>query len=164
MPGRAHRKTNRNPVGHPPKEDCFMATKSLRATRPLGNSYLALIEEFPLRPIRSEAELNRAIAVVDALSDRSKLSRDEHDYLLVLAGLIEAFEDAHQPIPPVAGVAMLRPLIEFKGVTQAQVATATGIAESTLSELLAGKRKLATKHITALAKYFKVDPALLLPD
>jgi HTH-type transcriptional regulator / antitoxin HigA len=157
-------KTDRDPVWHLPNEDCLMATKTRRTARPLADSYLALIEEFPLRPIRSEAELNRAIGMIDALSDRSKLSRDEHDYLLVLAGLIEVFEDAHQPIPTAAGVAMLRSLIEFKGVTQAQVATKTGIAESTLSEILAGKRKLAAKHISALAKYFKVDPALLLPD
>jgi HTH-type transcriptional regulator/antitoxin HigA len=102
--------------------------------------------------------------MVDALSDRSRLSKDEHDYLLVLSGLIEVFEDAHQPIPMVTGVAMLRTLVEFKGVTQAHVANETGIAESTLSELLAGKRKLAAKYITVLAKYFKVDPALLLPD
>jgi HTH-type transcriptional regulator / antitoxin HigA len=141
-----------------------MATKTRRAARPLPDSYLALIEEFPLRPIRSEAELDRAIAMVVALSDRSRLSKDEHDYLLVLAGLIEIFEDTHQPITAVAGVAMLRSLIEFKGVTQAQVAARTGIAESTLSEILAGKRKLAAKHITALAKYFNVDPALLLLD
>ena len=141
-----------------------MATKTRQAARPLAESYLSLIEEFPLRPIRSEAELNRAIDMVDALSDRSKLSRDERDYLLVLAGLIEVFEDAHQPIPTVTGIAALRSLIEFKGVPQAHVAASTGIAESTLSEILTGKRKLAAKHITALAKYFKVDPALLLPE
>ena len=48
---------------------------------------------------------------------------------------------------------MLRSLIEFKGETQARVAARTGIPESTLSEILAGKRKLAIKHVSALAKY-----------
>jgi transcriptional regulator with XRE-family HTH domain len=43
------------------------------------------------------------------------------------------------------------------------VAAEAGIAESTLSEILAGKRKFGIKYITALAGYFKVDPGLFIP-
>ena len=130
-----------------------------------GNTegYLALIRELELRPIRSEADLDRAIAMLDALSDRETLSPDEHDYLLVLSGLIENYEDEHHPIPVVSGVPMLRYLIESKGIPQARVAAEAGIAESALSEILAGKRKLGIKYITALAGYFKVDPGLFIP-
>jgi HTH-type transcriptional regulator/antitoxin HigA len=141
-----------------------MATRTVGIGRPAGDGYLALVRGFPLRPIRTEAELEGAIAIVDTLSDRNNLADDEHDYLLVLSSLIEKYEDDHHPIPTLAGIPMLRSLIEFKGVTQAQVAARTGIAESTLSEILAGKRRIATKHIVALAKYFRVDPGLLLPD
>src|SRR5205823_5286538 len=87
-----------------------------------GTRYLALIREFPLRPIRSEAELDQAIAVIDALSDRAELAPEERDYLLVLADLIERYEEEHHPMPPVSGAAMLRHLIEAKGATQVQVA------------------------------------------
>ena len=130
-----------------------------------GNTggYLALIRELELRPIRSEADLDRAIAMLDALSDREALAPDEHDYLLVLAGLVENYEDQHHPIPAVTGVPMLRYLIESRGVPQARVAAEAGIAESALSEILAGKRKLGVKYITALAGYFKVDPGLFIP-
>jgi HTH-type transcriptional regulator / antitoxin HigA len=136
---------------------------ALRGGNGGAGGYLALIRKMPLRPIRSEAELDRAIAMVDALRDRETLSPDEHDYLLVLCGLIEAYEDEHHPIPAASGVPMLRYLIESRGVPQARVAAETGIAESTLSEILAGKRKLGIKSITALAGYFKVDPGLLIP-
>ncbi len=102
--------------------------------------------------------------MVDSLSDRANLADDEHDYLLVLSSLIEKYEDDHYPIPKVSGLKMLRSLLEFKAVPQAQVAAQTGIAESTLSEILAGKRSMATKHIRSLAEYFGVDPGLLLPD
>jgi len=129
----------------------------------MSNGYLSLVRNLPLRPIRAEAELDRAIEMVDALSDRAELSEDEQDYLLVLSSLIEKYEDDHYPVPEASGIPMLRSLIEFKGETQARVAAQTGIAESTLSEILAGKRKLAVKHITPLARYFKVDPGLLLP-
>ena len=125
--------------------------------------YLALIRKLPLRPIRSEADLDRAIAMVDALSDRAELSPDEYDYLLVLSGLIEAYEDEHHPIPAASGVPMLRYLIEANGLAQARVAAGAGIAESVLSEILAGRRKLGVKHIAALAGYFKVDPGLFIP-
>jgi HTH-type transcriptional regulator/antitoxin HigA len=131
---------------------------------PAGRGYLALIRQFPLRPIRSKAELDRAIAVVDALSDRKSLSPDEHDYLLVLSDIIEKYEDEFYPIPTVSGVSMLCYLIESKGVAQARVAAETGIAESTLSEILAGKRKLGMKHVVALAQYFRVDPGLFIPS
>jgi HTH-type transcriptional regulator/antitoxin HigA len=124
--------------------------------------YLALVREWPLRPIRSEADLDRAIAMLDALSDREAPSPEEHDYLLVLAGLVERYEDEHHPIPVVTGVPMLRYLIESRGVPQARVAAGAGLAESALSEILSGKRKLGIKAITALAGFFKVDPGLLI--
>ncbi len=38
-----------------------------------SDRYLGLIQELPLRPIRSEAELDRAIAMLDSLSDRETL-------------------------------------------------------------------------------------------
>jgi HTH-type transcriptional regulator/antitoxin HigA len=47
---------------------------------------------------------------------------------------------------------MLRFLIWQKGVTRA------GIAESTISEVLAGKRKLNRTQIGKLARYFHVAP------
>ena len=131
--------------------------------KPQEVGYLALIRELPLRPIRSETELDRAIAMVNALGDRETLAPDEHDYLLVLSGLIEKYEDEHYQIPAVSGVSMLRYLIESRGVARAKVAAEAGIAESTLSEILAGKRKLGIRHVTILARYFKVDPGLFIP-
>jgi transcriptional regulator with XRE-family HTH domain len=74
----------------------------------IGERYLTLIRELPLRPLRSEPELDRAIAMVDALSDRGGLAADETDYLLVLAGLIERYEDIHHSIPEPEATGMLR--------------------------------------------------------
>src|SRR3954453_14135206 len=119
-----------------------MAPRTRGSVKTVSECYLALVKDVPLRPIRTEDELDRAIAMVDALSDRANLSKDEQDYLLVLSSLIEKYEDDHYPVPEVSGIPMLRSLIEFKGETQARVAAQTGIPESTLSEILAGKRKL----------------------
>ena len=59
---------------------------------------------------------------------------------------------------PVSDAEMLRHLIEAKGVSQTEVADATGIAVSTISEVLQGKRTLNRGHIGKLAKYFSVPP------
>lgn len=120
--------------------------------------YLDLVRRFPLRPIRSDEELNEAVRVVDSLLDRRDLASDEEDYLEVLGGLIEAYESEAHPMPPVSDAEMLRHLIEAKGVSQTQVSDATGIADSTISEVLKGKRALNRNHIGKLAKYFKVPP------
>jgi HTH-type transcriptional regulator / antitoxin HigA len=65
-------------------------------------------------------------------------------------------------LPPVADADMLRHLIESRETTQARVALEVGIAESTISEILKGKRGLNRKHIEVLAKHFKVSPAVFL--
>jgi HTH-type transcriptional regulator / antitoxin HigA len=142
-----------------------MATRKEEVTRrgAVGDRYLALIREFPLRPIDSEAELDRAIAMVNSLLDWDQLDPDEQDYLDVLGDLVEKYETKHHPLPPLDDD-MLRHLIEARGVTQAEVAEGAGIAESTISEILAGKRRLNRGHIEALARYFKVKPAVFLSE
>jgi HTH-type transcriptional regulator / antitoxin HigA len=76
-----------------------MATKNQgKTTGRASERYMALIQEFPLRPIRSEKGLDRAIARIDTLSDRGKLASEEHDYMLVLASLIEEYEEEHHHI------------------------------------------------------------------
>ena len=61
-------------------------------------------------------------------------------------------------MPPVSDAELLRHLVEAKGVSQTEVSRATGIADSTISEVLAGKRSLNRAHIGKLATYFKVSP------
>jgi HTH-type transcriptional regulator/antitoxin HigA len=122
--------------------------------------YLDLIRQVPLRPIRSDEELNRAVTMIDSLLDRGRLNQDEQDYLDVLSDLVEQYEQAEHPLAPVSDAEMLQHLIEAKGVTQADVSAHTGIAESTISEVLSGKRTLNRKHIAKLAAYFRADPGV----
>ena len=57
---------------------------------------------------------------------------------------------------------LLRFLIDQNSVTQSDVASGAGIAESTVSEVLAGKRKLNRSQIAKLARYFHVEPGTFL--
>ncbi len=125
-------------------------------------SYLALIRRFPLRPIRNDNELDAASEVVDDLTDRDDLTPAESDYLDVLGDLIEKYEDEHVEMPHVSDAAMLRSLMDEKGVKQVDVVRGTGISKTVLSLILNGKRSLTRDHIGALAKYFAVNPSSFL--
>jgi HTH-type transcriptional regulator / antitoxin HigA len=80
--------------------------------------------------------------LIDGLLDRGKLTPPEQDYLDMLGDLLKAYENETVPISPVGDADLLRFLIEQNSVTQAQVASGARIAESTISEVLADKRKL----------------------
>jgi HTH-type transcriptional regulator / antitoxin HigA len=143
-------------------------TKSTARTKSVARAsdrYLDLVREYSLRVIRSEEEYDRAIAILNRLSDRgSHRSPDETEYLLAMAVFVEKYEEEHYPIPPASGAEMLQYLIETHSLTQSNVAAGTGPAESTLSEILAGKRKLSLKHVEALARFFKIKAAVFLDE
>jgi HTH-type transcriptional regulator / antitoxin HigA len=122
--------------------------------------YITLVKSYPLRPIRSERELEQAIRQIDALLDRGCRNRAEEDYLEVLGGLVERYEAEQCTEEPVSDAAMLQHLIEAKGVSQVDVARATGIANSTVSAVLHGSRQLNRDHIGKLAAFFHVTPSV----
>jgi HTH-type transcriptional regulator/antitoxin HigA len=119
--------------------------------------YLGLIKKFPLRPIETDAELDQAVAVVDSLLAKPKLSKDADDYLDVLGDLVRKYETAAHPIGPATDAEMLKHLMESRDVSQTGLHKATGIAISTISEILSGKRRLARRHIAALSAFFRVS-------
>ena len=100
--------------------------------------------------------------MITSLIDRNDLAQEEEDYLDVLGDLVGNYEDEHHPLPPLSEDAMLQHFLDTRGVSQAAVAAATGISKTTLSLLLAGKRRMTRKHIETLSRYFKVEPSLFL--
>lgn len=126
-------------------------------------TYPELIEQFPLRPIRSERQLDRATRLAFQLASGKRLSRGEQDYLDVLTHLIEVYEDAQHSIGPDASPQeLLGFLIEENGLTLSRLAKETGIHVSTLSEILHGKRDFNVQQISRLAARFRVDPGLFI--
>jgi HTH-type transcriptional regulator / antitoxin HigA len=138
-------------------------TTTVSASKPHPDRYFDLVRAFPLRPIRTDAELDQAVAMIDSLIDRDDLDPGEQDYLDVLADQVERYESEDHPLPAVSEADMLRHLIEARDITQLKLATETGIAESTISSILSGKRGMSRKHIETLANYFKVSPAVFIP-
>lgn len=123
------------------------------------DTYLKLIQRFPLRPIGDDQELDEAIKLIDELLDR-QLDEYEQWYLDVLSDIVEKYEHANVEIPSVPDGELLKFMIEQRGVTQAEVASKTGIVESTISAIVSGNRPLNRDHISKLSEFFGVAPGV----
>jgi HTH-type transcriptional regulator / antitoxin HigA len=124
------------------------------------DTYLTLIRTCPLRPLRTEADLDEAMAILDALVVKDALSAAEVDYLAVLSDLVEQYEAEAHPIPPASDAELLQHLLEAQSVTPREVAQATGMDMATLAAVLAGIRHLTREQIGQLARYFQVSPSV----
>lgn len=139
-----------------------MATKTKFALkRKERDAYLELVQAFPLASIKSDEHLDTAQEVMDQLLAKSKLDDGEEMYLDALSDLVATYEDEHHAIAPPSDADMLRYLMEAKDVTQSQLSRETGIAKSTISEVLAGKKAFSRQIIRKFADYFRVDVSVL---
>lgn len=125
------------------------------------DSYLRLIQEFPLASIRSVDHFAAAQLVMDELLRRRKLDLGEETYLDALSDLVATFEDEYYPIPAATDADLLRHFIEAKRITQIQLSRETGIPKSTISEVLSGKKHFTRQIIHKLADYFDVPISVL---
>jgi len=128
-------------------------------------AYLALIDIFPLRPLRSERDYDAAVAVLDTLAVRAEGSLDpgEQDYLDTLTMLVEAYDREHYDDAPKDRdpLTVLKYVMQESGMTQVDLGRLLG-NRSLASLILNGHRQLSKSHIRKLADHFRVSPALFL--
>jgi HTH-type transcriptional regulator/antitoxin HigA len=125
------------------------------------DSYLELVMSFALASIKSDQHLGAAQEVMDRLLAKGELDDGEEMYLDALSDLVAAYEDKHHAIEPASDADLLLHLMEAKGITQIQLSHDVGIAKSSISEVLAGKKKFSKQMIRKLADYFNVDVSVL---
>ena len=135
------------------------------ALKALPQSYLNLIAELPLRPIRSIAEYRGAASIVHRLALREgALDVRERAYLEVLEALVERYDlDHHEiPIADSSPTRLLHMLVEQAHMTVSELGALLG-SKGAASELLSGKRKEPSKaQIAKLCVRFKVDASAFL--
>jgi HTH-type transcriptional regulator/antitoxin HigA len=125
--------------------------------------YMRLIRQFPLRPISSKAQLKLATEILDNLFGREGVDLGESDYVRVLAGLVEDYEEVHHPVETAAlGLDVLRHLMAEHHMKQADLAQILGIGASAVSMILSGDRLITASHAKKLAARFGVDAGLFL--
>ncbi len=128
-----------------------------------NKKYFNHIKQFPLKPIRSEAENEAAAQMCDKLLDKyESLSPLERDYLEVLSRLIEDFESKWQEELSVKPRELLKFLMEQNNLSQSDLISELG-SSSRASEFLSGKRELSLPQILKLAARFKLSPNAFIP-
>lgn len=117
-----------------------------------------------IAPITDEESYGRAIAALDELL--SQVGEDSShplgDFVEGLIGRVLAYQDAANHVPPPAADMALRLLLKERGVTQQQLAQATGIDQGHISKLANGKRSFTAHHARTLASFFEVSPTTFL--
>src|SRR5882672_1120676 len=115
-----------------------------------------------IRPIRSQADYDAAVAEIDRLWDADPGTEDG-DKLDILATLVEKYENEHWPIDTsrVDPIDMLAYLIEEGGHTQAELAELLG-SRSRASEILNRKRALTVEMIHKVSQAWKIPADLLV--
>lgn len=127
-------------------------------------SYFQLVRRFPLIPIANEEHLDAATEVLRSLLDKADRDKGEEAYLSVLTDLVESYEDEHDPIEGATPAEILEYLVKERGISQLELSKKTGIAQSTLSNLISGTRTPTAEHIVILSRYFRVKPSAFLPQ
>ena len=101
-----------------------------------------------LKPIKSDRELERALARIDELWS-SKPDTPKGDELDVLMLLVEKYEEEHYPIPPSDPVEAIKFLMEQKALTRKDLEPYLG-TRARVSEVLNRKRNLTLPMIKKL--------------
>lgn len=115
------------------------------------------------KPIETEAENERALEIVNGLMTKGEknLIAEERWLLRMLVRLIEDFEEKAYPVDEASPRAVLKTLMEDRGLKQVDLAPLFG-GRSRVSDVLAGKREISKTQAKALAEFFKVTADLFI--
>jgi len=140
------------------------ASSKRRAGGSLSDRYLDLIRQFPLRPLRSEADLKEATAILDRLFGSENVDPGEEDYVYVLAGLVEEYEAKRHAIDlsRISAVDLLRHLMDERGMSQVELSKLLSVGASAVSMILSEQRPLTAEHARRLGRYFALNPGAFL--
>ncbi|MGE0884942.1 MAG: type II toxin-antitoxin system HigA family antitoxin [Blastocatellales bacterium] len=125
--------------------------------------YAELLSKVLPKPIETEAENERALEIVNELMTRGEknLTDEERWLMRMLVRLIEDFEEKAYPIDEAPPRAVLKTLMEDRGLKQIDLAPLFG-GRSRVSDVLAGKRDISKAQAKSLAEFFKVPADLFI--
>jgi HTH-type transcriptional regulator/antitoxin HigA len=130
------------------------------STTAVRSEYASLLASTLPTIIRSEAENERHIAMLEALDSKGgRMSAAERRMAELLTLLIEDFEEQHYALKAAGPIDILSQLMLANDLKQKDLLDVFG-TPSIVSEVLHGKRRLTTEHIRKLSKRFHVSPGV----
>ena len=128
----------------------------------LPDTYFELVRRHPLKSIQTDSDLDAAQAVIDDLL-RQDLDAGGQAYLDALSDLVILYERDRHPVPPLALHELLSCLLHEREMSQAKLVRSTGIAKSTISDLVSGKRPFTVEQMGLVATVFGLPATVFMP-
>jgi HTH-type transcriptional regulator/antitoxin HigA len=127
-----------------------------------SEKYGELLSQYQPKLIRTEAENEKALAIVEALIHHPNRSLEENELFALLITLIEKFEQDHY-LPGAASTPRSRLLflMEQRQLKPADLISLLG-SEDALAAVMNGDREISTFQARALGTFFHVDPGLFI--
>ncbi len=126
-------------------------------------SYQSLLVDFTPRPIHTQREYRRALKFVEQKMTPYP-DQATGQLLELLSTLIAEYEARQFPAPQVAPGEMVEHYMEAQQLTKANVARGTGLSRQTITNIVNGRRGITTANVQKFAAFFRVPPAVFLPD
>jgi HTH-type transcriptional regulator / antitoxin HigA len=123
--------------------------------------YQALVSRTIPHIIRTEAENEHYIHVLESLCASPHPTAAQKELVELLTLLVEDFEERHYALKPASPIEHIVELMEANNLKQKDLVDIFGTA-SIVSEVLNGKRHLTTDHIRRLSERFHVSPELFI--
>ncbi|MFN7936366.1 MAG: hypothetical protein U0R19_23765 [Bryobacteraceae bacterium] len=125
--------------------------------------YARLANRIVIKAIENEDEYDRMVGAVEQLMSKGegRLSAEEAALLETMAILVQAYDDRHHPLAPVASNEMLAYLMETSGRTSKDLLPVFG-TRGRISEVLSGKRSISKEQAKRLASLFRVSADLFI--
>jgi HTH-type transcriptional regulator/antitoxin HigA len=115
-----------------------------------------------IKPIRTEADYEAALARIDTLMD-AEAGTPEGEELDVLTDLVEHYEAKHVPMGFPSAVAAIEFRVEQAGLSQRDLVPFMG-SRAKVSEVLSGSRKLTMSMARALHDHLGIPAEVLLQE
>jgi HTH-type transcriptional regulator / antitoxin HigA len=121
--------------------------------------YKDLLAQHQPRLINTEAENDKALAVVEELMHRRDRTPEEDALYQLLIALIEKFEQSHYSPQPTSPQSMLLFLMEQRQLEPSDLINALG-STTTATAIMTGTAPINPQQAKLLGRFFQVDPEL----
>jgi antitoxin component HigA of HigAB toxin-antitoxin module len=128
-----------------------------------SSPYLELVLSFPLRPIRTRSAHQRAKEMLRSLM--GKRGSAVRDYKTVLASLITDYErniNLRLDTSKVTAADVVLHLLADRDMSVNALSKALDVSQSSLSDMLNGRRDWSKPAIVRISSYFGLQPGLFL--
>jgi HTH-type transcriptional regulator/antitoxin HigA len=121
--------------------------------------YGALLSETKPEVVESEEQNQLYIQRLEQLTSKPAVSLAEEKLIALLTVLVEEYESKRHPVPAAGPLDIVRHLMEVHELRQKDLVDIFG-AESTVSDVLNGKRDITKEQVRRLSNRFHVSPAV----